>query len=180
MSDVATTADSSEAPPEQMPEQSIGRALHFISYLFAILGGFIMMALVVMTVVSVLGRWLFSAPIFGDFELVELGTAISVFLFLPYCHMNRGNVIVDLFLSWAPKRVQAFFDVLGSVALSLIAGLLAWRMSMGGFDMLEYNETSYILALPVWAAFPFAVSSLGLLAMCAAYTAVIDGLKVFK
>lgn len=158
----------------------IGRALYLSSRLAAMLGGLIMTALIIMTVLSVLGRWLFSSPIYGDFEMVEMGTAISVMLFLPYCHMNRGNVIVDLFLSWAPKRVQMVFDVLGSVALSVIAALLAWRMVYGGLEMVKYSETTYILALPLWWAFPFAVFSFALLALCTAYTAVYDGLRVIR
>jgi len=139
-----------------------------------------MTGLTVMVVISVLGRWLISAPIYGDFEMVEMGTAISVFLFLPYCHMSRGNVIVDLFMAWAPKRVQVFLDIVGSVALSLIAGVLAWRMILGGLEMVSDNETTYILALPLWWAFPFAVFSLGLLALCTAYTAVHDGIRIFR
>jgi TRAP-type C4-dicarboxylate transport system permease small subunit len=159
---------------------AIGRGLYFCSRTAAMVGGLIMTALTIMVVASVLGRWLISSPIYGDFEMVEMGTAISVSLFLPYCHMNRGNVIVDLFLSWAPKRAQLFFDVIGSLALSLIAGALAWRMIYGGLGMAQYSETTYILALPLWWAFPFVVFSFGLLAMCAAYTAVHDSLRMLR
>ena len=161
-------------------DSQIGRALYFSSRMAAILGGMIMTGLIIMVVVSVIGRWLISAPIYGDFEMVEMGTAISVCLFLPYCHMNRGNVIVDLFLAWAPKGVQITFDILGSIVLSVIAGLLVWRMILGGFEMAEYTETTYILALPLWWAFPFAVASFSLLSLCAAYTAVHDGLRIFR
>ncbi len=161
-------------------DDPIGGALYFSSRMAAILGGLIMTGLTIMVVVSVLGRWLISAPIYGDFEMVELGTAVSVFLFLPYCHMNRGNVIVDLFLAWAPKRAQVFFDILGSIFLSVIAAVLVWRMILGGFEMAAYNETTYILALPLWWAFPFAVASFALLALCAAYTAIYDGLRTFR
>ncbi len=171
----------SDAPQETVDfEHAIGRALFFCCRMAAILGGLVMTALTMMVVVSVLGRWLISSPIYGDFEMVEMGTAISVCLFLPYCHMSRGNVIVDLFLGWASKRVQLFFDVIGSLALSVIAGALAWRMVYGGLEMVEYSETTYILALPLWWAFPFTIFSFGLLALCAAYTAVHDGLRMFR
>jgi TRAP-type C4-dicarboxylate transport system permease small subunit len=158
----------------------IGRVLYFSSRMAAILGGLIMTALVIMVVVSVLGRWLISSPIYGDFEMVEMGTAISVMLFLPYCHMNRGNVIVDLFMAWAPKWAQLFFDIVGSIALAVIAGMLSWRMIYGGLEMVEYNETTYILALPLWWAFPFAVVSFALLCACAIYTAVHDSIRMFR
>jgi TRAP-type C4-dicarboxylate transport system permease small subunit len=127
-----------------------------------------------MTVVSVIGRYLFNSPIQGDYELVTTGTAITVFLFLPYCHLQRGNVVVDLFLSWAPRKVQSFFDGASGLLLAAIAGILAWRMIHGGIDMHRYGEVSYILALPVWPVFPLAVLALSLLSAACLYTAVRD------
>ncbi len=156
------------------PADPVGRALHFFSYLLVLVGGFLMSALTVMTVVSVMGRYLFNSPIQGDYELVTMGTAISVFLFLPYCHLRRGNVVVDLFLSWAPRKVQSFFDAASGLLLAAIAGILAWRMIHGGLDMHQYGEVSYILALPVWPVFPFAVLALGLLSAACLYTAIRD------
>jgi len=156
------------------PTDPVGRALLFCSYALILVGGVLMALLTVMSVVSVLGRYLFSAPIPGDFELVTMGTAVSVFLFLPYCHLQRGNVVVDLFLSWAPRRVQVFFDGVSGLLLAAIAGLLSWRMVHGGLDMHRYNEVSYILALPVWPVFPFAVLALALLSAACLYTAVRD------
>ncbi len=156
------------------PADAVGRILLLLAYLLVLCGGFLMAALTVMTVVSVLGRYLFSAPIFGDFELVTMGTAVSVFLFLPYCHLMRGNVVIDLFLSWAPRRVQSLFDALSGILLAVIAGGLAWRMVHGGIDMFRYNEQSYILALPVWPIFPVAVFALALLAVACLYTALRD------
>ena len=66
---------------------------------------------------SVLGRWLSGmplaaqvprrlGPINGDFELVQMATAIAVFSFLPYCQARRGNIVVDTFTSWLPRARQ--------------------------------------------------------------------------
>jgi len=156
------------------PSDPVGRALLFCAYVLILVGGFLMAALTVMSVISVLGRYLFSAPVPGDFELVTMGTAIAVFLFLPYCHLQRGNVVVDLFLSWAPRRVQVLFDAASGLLLAVIAGVLSWRMVYGAIDMHQYNEVSYILALPIWPIFPFAVLALALLAVSCLYTAVRD------
>ena len=156
------------------PTDPVGRALHFCSYVLVLMGGFLMTALTVMTVVSVVGRYLFNSPIQGDYELVTMGTAIAVFLFLPYCHLQRGNVVVDLFLSWAPRKVQTFFDGASGLLLAAIAGILAWRMIFGGLDLHHYNEVSYILALPIWPIFPCAVLALGLLSAACLYTAIRD------
>lgn len=156
------------------PVDPVGRALLSCAYALILVGGFLMAALTVMSVISVLGRYLFSVPVPGDFELVTMGTAIAVFLFLPYCHLQRGNVVVDLFLSWAPRKVQVFFDGASGLLLAVIAGVLSWRMASGGLDMHQYNEVSYILALPIWPIFPVAVVALALLAASCLYTAVRD------
>lgn len=156
------------------PVGPIGRVLYFCSYVLVVIGGLLMSVVTVMTVVSVLGRYLISEPISGDFELVTMGTAISVFLFLPYCHLRRGNVVVDVFLSWAPYKVQTFCDAVSGLLLAAIAAMLAWRMIHGGLDMYQYNEVSYILALPIWPVFPVAVAALALLSAVSIYTAVRD------
>ena len=162
------------------PQNTIGRWLYFLSKMAAILGGLIMTAISIMVVTSVLGRYIFSTPIYGDFEMVALGTAITVFLFLPYCQMQSGNVIVDLFLSWAPKKAQTSLDIVGSLLLAAISAVLAWRMTLGGFNAVEYNETTYILALPLWWAYPFAVLSFVLLFLTSIYTAIHDLIRIFR
>lgn len=167
----APPPDSPPDSPSDKPEDRIGKVLHRGAFLFAMAGGFIMTGLIVMTVLSVLGRWLFNAPIYGDFEMVAMGTAVAVFLFLPYCQMRRGNVIVDLFLSWAPRGVQAAFDVAGALMFGGLSALFAWRMTLGGMNAVDYNETTYILALPLWWAYPFAVASFAMLALTCLYTA---------
>ncbi len=139
-----------------------------------------MAALTVMTVVSVTGRALFSAPIYGDFELIEIGTAVAMFLFLPYCHLMRGNVVVDLFLSWAPKRVQILCDALSGLLLAAIAGGFGWRMVLGSMDMNRYNDVSYILALPTWPGYAMAAAALFLLAVTSVYTAVRDFAEISR
>ncbi len=156
------------------PTDPVGRGLLYCSYLLVLAGGCLMSGLVVMTVISVLGRYFVSSPIFGDFELVTMGTAVSVFLFLPYCHLMRGNVVVDLFMSWAPKRVQTFLDALSGLLLAAIAGMFGWRMALGGMDMHKYNDISYILAIPTWPIFAMAAPALVLLSICCIYTAVRD------
>ena len=66
---------------------------------FALAGGFILIALAALTIISVIGRTINAygfGPIQGDFELVENGTAFVVFCSLPYCQMRFGHVSVDI------------------------------------------------------------------------------------
>lgn len=70
----------------------------------AIAGGLVMMAAAAVVSLSVLLRWTTSQSISGDFELVQIATALGAFAFLPLCQGRRGNIIVDTFTVWLPKR----------------------------------------------------------------------------
>ena len=162
------------------PTDAIGRTLFRLAYIFVIIGSTVMAAVMLMTVISILGRWLFLSPIYGDFELAAIGTAVSVFLFLPYCHLKKGNVVIDLFLSWAPLRVQVFLDGVSGAVLGVIGAVLAWRMYLGGADMLRLGDVTTIVGMPIWYAFPFAVGSWALLTLCCLYTATKDLQRAFR
>lgn len=138
---------------------------------FALAGGGLLAAIATLVVISVLGRVLIGRPVPGDFEIVATGTAISVFLCLPWCQLQRGNLIVDLFLARISSRVVAWLDLLAATLLGLLAVLFAWRMALGLRDAIAYEDVSVILGFPLWWAYPFAVSSFLLLACACAVTA---------
>ena len=64
--------------------KGFSKQLHKLSSVFAIAGGTTLIILITLVVTSIIGRAIFSRPVPGDFEIVAVGTAISVFLFLPY------------------------------------------------------------------------------------------------
>ncbi len=145
----------------------LGRGIEQLCRLFAIGGGLVLAAFALMTVVSVTGRYLFDRPVPGDFELVEIGCAIAVFAFLPYCQLQRGNVVVDFFTLRAPAAVRERLDALGSLLYALIAALLAWRLTLGGYDMWRYGEETMVLGLSRWWGFiPIVISCLLLVVAC--------------
>jgi TRAP-type C4-dicarboxylate transport system permease small subunit len=156
------------------PADPVGRVLLSISYWLAVAGGVLMAGLATMVIVSVLGRALFSAPIYGDFEMVAMGNAVGVSLFLPYCQMKKANVVVDLFLSWAPERVQSRLDGVGSLILLAISAMLTWRLWVGTFEMHEVHETTMILGITIWWAFPPITLSFAVLTLACLYTAVTE------
>jgi TRAP-type C4-dicarboxylate transport system permease small subunit len=151
------------------PER-VGRLLHRAATGIALLGGLVLFALTLLTVISVVGRAVLSAPIPGDFELVELGMAVAIFSFLPYCQIVRGNVIVDLFTSKASARTRALLDGVGNLLFTAIAALLTWRVALGGLEIRSYNETTMVLQVPAWWGYVPAVAFLAFLTLICAYT----------
>lgn len=123
----------------------------------ALAGGLIMLGLATMSVVSITGRALFGMAIPGDYELVEAGLGISVFLFLPECHRVHGHVVVDVFTNNLAPRKLAFLEMLGDCLFLVASGLMAWRLYLGGVDAHEYMEQSMILELPLWTVYAVGV-----------------------
>ncbi|MFN3630141.1 MAG: TRAP transporter small permease [Casimicrobiaceae bacterium] len=134
----------------------------------AIAGGLILCAIALMTVASVTGRafvWAGLGPIPGDFELVELGVAVAVFFFLPWCHLRDGHATVDLLYTRLPVLVQRRLVLVSEWLMLAVWVLLTWRLGHGLADKFGDRETTFILQLPVWWAYAlcFAAAVLGCL-----------------
>ncbi len=152
------------------PSDPVGRVLHRIARVLAILGGFVLCALAGLTTVSVIGRGAFSAPVPGDFEIIAIGTGLAVFAFLPWCQLTRSNVLVDFFMTRAPVRLKAFCDLIGGILYLVIGGILTWRMIFGGIDMYNYDEMSMTISFPRWTTFPPSIVMMGFLVVVVVYT----------
>lgn len=166
-----------EPPPDQAAATSAepfgpgGRALMGVCKVAAILGGLVFVALVVMSIVSIVGRKLVSMPVPGDLELVQLGSAFGASAFFAYCHLNRGDVKVDFFTQhWQASKVM-WLDAIGSLLIGLFGALIAWRTAAGAWTVFEAGETSAILGVPVWIAQALMVPGFVLLAAAGFYMA---------
>ncbi len=137
---------------------------------WAIVGGIVLLAVVLLTVTSVVGDAVLGAPLPGDFELVEVGVAVAAFAFLPYCQLTGANVSADIFTSRAPPHWVARFSLVGALIASAFSALLLWRMSAGLGDYIKYEETTAIWQFPLWLAFVPILVSLALLLIASAIT----------
>lgn len=149
---------------------AIERAIRRACVVLALFGGLVLAAIMLMMGVSILGRALFSAPVPGDFELVELGTGVAIFCFLPYCQLTRGNVLVDIFTAGLPPRAKSGLDLIGNILYTLLAGLLAWQLLHGGLEIRSYQETTMVLQVPIWLGYIPAVIGMGILTLACAFT----------
>jgi TRAP-type C4-dicarboxylate transport system permease small subunit len=143
--------------------QRVAKSIEWLCGAFAVAGGFVLAAIAMTTVVSVLGRKFFGGAIAGDFEIVEIGCAVAVSLFLPYCQLNKGNVIVDFFTLKASQPVQRWLDAVGCILLTLVALLLTWRLGAGGISLYSSNDQTMVLQVGTWWAFLIVVPSMALL-----------------
>ena len=101
----------------------------------------------------------------------------KLFAFLPYCQLNNGNVVVDFFTQKTSRYTRGWMDMFNSAAYCFIAGLLTWRLALGGYDMWRFGETTMILGVQRWWGFIPVVASLALLTLVCAYNTRINWRK---
>ena len=155
------------------PDNNFGRILNRTSRYFAIFGGFVLLIAVLISIFSIFGRVVFSSPILGDFELVEIACAVAIGSFLPLCHLKSGNVIVDFITAKLSKNKINLLDAISSLIFGLVALFFSSRMIFGAKDMFVYQEETMLLAFPIWIPFLPVIASFFLLTICCFYTFIL-------
>ncbi len=147
--------------------------LRWISMVFALVGGAAVLAVSLMTTVSIVGRALWSSPIAGDIEMTQFGIALALSLSLPWCQLQKSNIAIAFFTAKAPRTVARVLEAFGAIALGAMVTLLAWRTGAGAISAKETVGTSLILSLPMWIIYAVLVPGFALTALIAFYQAVM-------
>jgi len=146
-----------------------GRWLLVVAKYLAIAGGLVFVGLVAMSLVSIVGRKLFSWTVPGDVELLQMFAAFAASAFFGYCHLVNGDVKVDFFTHNAAPWKIAAMDAFGSLLVGVFGALIAWRTAAGAIAVKEAGETSAIIGFPVWIAQALMVPGFALLAIAGFY-----------
>jgi TRAP-type C4-dicarboxylate transport system permease small subunit len=156
------------------PIDPIGRPLYFIATVLAVLGGLLSCAMAAVVTISVAGRYLFSAPINGDYDIVGILCGCAIFSFLPYCQLKRGNVIADFFTQHASARTKAVLDGVGNVLFLAAALMFTWRLFYGAMEMRQSAEQIAAFAFYRWWTIPFDIFCMIVLIFAILYTLIRD------
>jgi len=163
-------ADEISAPPRR----GAAALLSMITTGWALTGALMFCLLVAMSLVSIVGRKLFSAPVVGDIELLMMGSAVASAAFLPLCEMDDNHVRVDALTSWMSVRGRAVLDASSHALLFLASALITWRTGLYALEMRENTEVSTLLLVPLWIPVVLLVPSLVLLTLAALYRMTIS------
>jgi len=129
-----------------------GRLLLVLSKYLAIAGGLVFMGLVVMSIVSIVGRKLFSWPVPGDVEVLQMCSPSRAASFLRHCHLVKGDS------RWiSSPTISRREDRRGSMPwvhllVGVFGALLAWRTAVGALALKEVGENLGDPGWPVWVA----------------------------
>lgn len=148
-----------------------GRMLRRLCQASALFGGTLLIGIALMTLASVTGRVLWSAPILGDVEVVQLACAVSLACFLPYTQWQGTNIMIDFFTARASAAMRRRLDALGALLLAAAMGLVGWRTAVGSLAAYENQETSMLMSIPLWIPYALMVPGLLLTATVSLYLA---------
>ena len=85
-------------------------------------------AMMVMTCIDVVGRYVFNSPLNGATELTELFMGILIFAVLPTVSYREEHVSVDLLDLWFPEKLINRRQLLINALAMVMMATVAWRM----------------------------------------------------
>lgn len=148
----------------------MNQKIYALSRGLAWFGAAVLLLIAIMSVISIVGRAFSFAglgPVPGDFELVEAGTALVVFCFMPWCHLKMGHATVDMFWGFYPAAMKRVLTTVSDAFMMLVWLLLIWRMGVATLEYYHNGETTFILHMPVW--FGYAASMVPAVFGCVIY-----------
>ena len=117
----------------------------------------------VLTSLDVILRYVFNSPILGVFEITEFMMVVLIFFSLAHTQSEKKHVAVDFLVIRFSQGSQRIIDLISYMVYFLILLGICWKSITKGLEIMEINEVSGTLSIPVFPFF-FAVA-LGCAAM---------------
>lgn len=150
-----------------MDDKNYLNKMGLFSRLFAYIGAAALFVMALLTTVDVVGRYLFSAPVTGAFEITEFLVVITIFSFIGYTQSQKSHIAVDLAFNLFPKKIRRYIALFNHLVCLLLMGLIAWMGLITALDLLEFKEKSPNLSIP---SYPFAFFMVvGCVILCVEY-----------
>lgn len=129
------------------------RLLETLAKICAVMAGVLLTVITLMTCGSLIGRNLLGRTIVGDFELVGAAAGAAVALFMPWCQVRRGNIIVDFFTTRASEQTRESLDRFGALLFALVLALMTWRTTVGGLNAWKTQSGTMMIGFPEWVIY---------------------------
>ncbi|CAI8233622.1 MAG: Uncharacterised protein [Marinobacterium sp. xm-d-530] len=136
----------------------IDQRLYKLETGLALLGGFTVLGLILLAVVSVAGRNFFSQPIPGYIDWIEQFMPLIAFMGIAYTQRDGGHIRMDMLVNQLKGRVLWFVEALTTIIILLLVLLLIWG-SWSHFDRsfdfsapMWSRDSTIDIGLPLWPA----------------------------
>jgi TRAP-type C4-dicarboxylate transport system permease small subunit len=151
--------------------EGVGLLLDKANKALAVASGVTLIAMALMSLRSIVGRTFFESPLLGDYELVQMMSAVAVVMALPYANWIGGHVIVDFFTAKASVKTNAALDFLAQALMAAFSALLTWKIAVGMLDLKGNMDASMMLNIPTWWSYAPMVPAFALLTATSVFAA---------
>ena len=124
----------------------IGRLLSGIATGLAALT---LLGMALLTLVDVVGRNFFRAPVSGATELTEIGLVAVTFLLYPLIAFRQAHISVDLFDGFMAPLVKRTLISIGNLLGAGVFGVIAWQLWHQAGRITGYGDVTSSLRLPL-------------------------------
>src|SRR5581483_4855877 len=107
-----------------------------------VIAAVVLFVLMVLTCADVIGRYFFSSPVFGAFEITEMLLASLIFLGLPLVTLRNEHVTVDVLDPITTDRMFRMEHIIACMVGFVSTGYLAWRLLVRAMNMDAAGETT--------------------------------------
>jgi TRAP-type C4-dicarboxylate transport system permease small subunit len=128
---------------------ALSQVLNKLSDILKLIGAVALTAMMMLTVVDVIGRF-FKSPIFGSVELVGFLATIVVAAALPYTYKMDGHVGVEILVRLLPDKTQIWIDIFTRFLSLVLFILITWQMFLYAEDIQHTGEVSMNLQFPIY------------------------------
>lgn len=152
------------------------RALYRVERVFALISGFAVFGLMILSVASVLGKALLNMPVPGSIDWIEQFMPLIAFMGIAYSQRDGAHIRMDMVIGlfrgralWAVEALMVSLILLlvilliwgswahfmRSVAFVADKGITDWITAIFTFnlsDVLISRDSSMDIALPIWPA----------------------------
>jgi TRAP-type C4-dicarboxylate transport system permease small subunit len=132
----------------------------------------LLLAMMLLTFVDVVARYLFNRPIRGAFELTELTLLVLIFAGLPLVSHGDEHVTMDFIDRMLPPRAVAGLIRAVHAIVAATFFFLTWQMIIKANRIAGYGDTTDVLRISVG---PFVYFMAGMILL----TALVHVFKVF-
>lgn len=128
--------------------ETLQRAGHWLALLCVSLSGLCLIALMLLTVAEVIGRYGFNAPIFGRQDIAQILLACSIFLAFPVVTLRGEQIDVDLMDGFFSSIAAFWRDRLIQFLTAGALLTMGYWLYLRGVRMQRQGLTSDLLFLP--------------------------------
>ena len=125
----------------------------------------ILFAMMTLTFVDVIGRYIFNRPVRGGFEVTELMLVVLIFAGLPLVSHANEHVTMDIADHFMTRHVRRALDRVVHAAVAAIFAFMAWQMTIKAQRISSYDDATEVLVIPYG---PFVYFMAAMLALSAA------------